>query len=39
MSISHLAPRLCNGCPGGSVEYQKVMTPGIEQVGRYGHAW
>ena len=39
MSISHPFPRLCHGCPGRSVEYQKVMTPGIEQVGRYGHAW
>jgi hypothetical protein len=39
MSISRPIPRLCHGCPGRSVEYQKVMASGIEQVGRYGHAW
>lgn len=39
MSISPRIPRLCHRCPDHSVEYQKVMASGIEQVGRYGHAW
>ena len=39
MSISRPVPHLCLGCPGRSVEYQKVMASEIEQVGRYGHAW
>jgi hypothetical protein len=39
MSISPRIPRLCHRCPDRSVEYQKVMASGIEQVGRYGHAW
>jgi len=39
MSISRPILRLCHGCPGRSVEYQKVMALGTEQVGRYGHAW
>lgn len=39
MSISSRIPRLCHRCPDRSVEYQKVMASGIEQVGRYGHAW
>lgn len=38
MTISRPIPHPCHGCPGRSVEYQKVMASGIEQVGRYGHA-
>ena len=39
MFISRPIPHLCHGCRDRSVEYQKVITSGIEQVGRYGHAW
>lgn len=39
MFTSRPIPRLCHGCPGRSVEYQKVKASGNEQVGRYGHAW
>jgi len=39
MSIPRPIPHLCHGCPSRSVEYQRVVASGTEQVGRYGHAW